>query len=149
MHRETTINSPSASEQLRSLAYASTVSGPVSENDLLRLVASAQRFNASVSVTGLLIYDDQGFLQTIEGPHSAVSQVFERIEADRTHMDIKVFVDEAIMSRLYPDWAMLNAHEHSAKTIQSMVQYALDFRLNDLATGQIEAATQALQRLSR
>jgi hypothetical protein len=135
-------------EQLRCLAYISTATDAVTEGDLLRLVASAQRFNASVSVSGLLIYGDQGFLQTIEGPNDAITQVFNRIVTDPAHKDIRVFVDERITRRLYPDWAMLIVTDAMALTLKSMMQYALDLRPCPLSTGQIEAATQSLQRLS-
>ena len=138
-----------SSSPLRTLAYVSVAARELTDSELLQLVYGAQRFNYSVSVTGLLIFDHEGFLQTIEGSPTAVDEVFARIRKDTLHKDITVFVDESIEKRLYPDWAMLNSMEHASGPLRSMVQYAMDSSAAQLTAGQIEAARLTLDRISR
>ncbi len=132
---------------LQTLAYVSTASHEPSESDLLGLAYGAQRFNESAGVTGLLIFDRGEFLQVIEGPESAIAEVFERIAKDSLHHDIRVFVSEPIETRFYPDWAMLNSVEHSAASLKVILQFALDNRTAATTLGQIEAAHRILSRI--
>ncbi len=134
---------------LQTLAYRSIPTNDFSGNsDILSLVINAQRFNAEVAVTGLLIFDSKGFLQTIEGPAEAVTQVFARIQSNSLHRDVHVFVNEPIAERLYPDWSMLNTAEHASDTLKFILQYALETRASTLTAGQIEAARLSVERLS-
>ncbi len=133
---------------LRTLAYTSTQAKTLSEGKIRRLVDGAQRYNAAIKVTGLLIVDHTGFLQTIEGESPAIDDVFARIQSDPTHHDIRIFVDEPITHRVYPDWSMFNTMDSSLDTIRVVLQYASENHLSRMTTGQIAAVRESLERIS-
>ena len=112
----------------------------------MALLTRAQRFNAAVHVTGLLILAKHDkFVQTIEGTVSAVSTVYERIVQDNSHKNIDVFVDESIQNRVYPDWAMLGDRDNAAPTLVTFLRYALLRQPSPFTAGQIKALSKTLE----
>ena len=53
--------------QLRSIAYISSVTRALSDEELERLLVDARSFNESVGVTGVLLYNGNSFFQYFEG----------------------------------------------------------------------------------
>jgi hypothetical protein len=133
---------------LRTLAYVSTPTRNPSEGDIRQIVDGAHRFNASVGVTGLLIVNDLGFLQTLEGTSPAIDDVFARIQRNPLHTDIRVFVDEPIAQRIYPDWSMFNTLDNSLDAIRVVLQYASENHLSLMTAGQIAAVKKSLERVT-
>ena len=112
------------------------------------LLARAQRFNATVQVTGLLLLTNNvTFLQTIEGRADAVSEVYERIVKDVSHNNIVVFADESITRRVYGDWAMMGVSEHAAPAVIEFLSYALLHEPTLFTTGQLTALTMTQSRM--
>ena len=111
---------------LRTLAYISTATRELSQDELLRVGYGAQRFNETVGVTGLLVFDSRQFAQVIEGSSEAITEVFARIEKDDLHREIRVFVDEPVHRRIYTDWAMLTSIEHGSGPVRIILQFALE-----------------------
>ena len=109
------------SESLRSLAYASDAAIDMDVVTLAELLLKAQAFNKSVDVTGLLLFTNGKFVQTIEGPSASIDLVYERIERDRQHRGVVVFQDEAIESRVYPSWAMMSNTEMENAALNSFL----------------------------
>ena len=132
---------------LRTLAYVSSATRQLGEEDLLCLAYAAQRFNTSVGVTGLLVFNCGEFAQVIEGSYDAVAEVFARIQKDDLHHEIRVFVDERVHRKLYSDWAMLTSTVDSTNALKAILQFALEKREGDVTTGQIDAARELLNRL--
>jgi hypothetical protein len=99
---------PGASSGTRviQLVYVSSALRPFTQDGLVTLLQKARARNASLGVTGLLLYRDGNFLQVLEGGDGAVRGIFRRIEADSRHADITVLLDEPITERSFPDWSM-------------------------------------------
>lgn len=73
---------------LTTLIYRSRLCKSVSAHFLERLADKAQRFNETVSVTGILLFDGDYFFQILEGPSESIDQVFLRVSADSRHTQI-------------------------------------------------------------
>lgn len=93
--------------------YTSRAVVPLDEEELDALLEGARRFNAEHGLTGMLLYyrddalENGAFMQYLEGPEEAVGRVMrERIEPDRRHRGIEVFVDEPRDGRLFDGWYM-------------------------------------------
>ena len=108
----------------------------------------AQRFNTSVGVTRLLVFDRGQFAQVIEGAHESVDKVVARIRDDALHRGIQIFIDEPIESLLFPNGSMLNSIGRSIGSLKIFLQFALDKGAADMAPGQIEATRHILDRLT-
>ncbi|WP_299052116.1 BLUF domain-containing protein [uncultured Nocardioides sp.] len=91
---------------MRSLTYVSTAAAPFRLSALHDLMVSSRARNASLDVTGMLLYAGGRFIQTLEGPADAVDGLFERIAADPRHRRVVRTLHDDVVERSFPDWSM-------------------------------------------
>jgi hypothetical protein len=70
------------------------------------ILASAQRNNSLIDVTGALIFNAGIFAQVLEGARRDIEVTFERIQRDERHGDVQVLAFEEVESRGFPSWSM-------------------------------------------
>mgnify|MGYP006272522603 CR=1 FL=1 len=92
--------------RLLRLTYASRAAEGLSRADLSRIAREAQRRNATLGVTGLLLYVDGDFLQVLEGPGAAVERLYEMIEKDPRNKWVTRLSTERVLRRAFEDWSM-------------------------------------------
>ena len=91
---------------LHRLLYVSTAD-PDMRNDVLEhLLETAERRNAALNITGLLVFTGTHFMQLLEGPKDAVEAVFDMICQDRRHNAIARLIAEPVEERSCPNWSM-------------------------------------------
>lgn len=90
------------------LVYNSiAVPGDMPEPELERILSSARRKNASLGVTGVLLYRKGEFVQLLEGEREAVEHVYyERIARDPRHVALSLNWEQTIPQRSFADWSM-------------------------------------------
>jgi Sensors of blue-light using FAD len=93
-------------KELKTLVYASTAHSWVSEFDLKTMLHKSRDYNKGHGLTGVLIYEDGSFLQTIEGPPEEVDLVFDRISKSQKHYNIQLILEAPILARSFPNWSM-------------------------------------------
>ena len=91
---------------LRCIAYISSTSHTLSDDDLEGLLVDARSFNESVKVTGVLLYNGGAFFQYFEGDTDACKDVFQRIRDSSRHHSIQILVDREIHARQFSSWSM-------------------------------------------
>ena len=89
-----------------SVVYVSTAAVPFSDEALLALLEQSRTNNTRLALTGMLLYKDGQFMQALEGPDDAVRGLYEIIERDPRHKDVRALMIEPIAERHFPDWAM-------------------------------------------
>lgn len=89
-----------------SLTFLSSAVSTMNEQQLVELVTSIRPKNEARGVTGVMLYADGHFIETIEGPEDAVEAAFARIAVDPRHHTIHVALREQIDERAFPDWSM-------------------------------------------
>lgn len=89
-----------------SLTYLSTAVVRFNENQLTELLATSRKNNRAAGLTGMLLYADGHFIQTLEGPQDAVNDTVARIRADTRHRDIYPVLQEDIQTRAFGEWSM-------------------------------------------
>ena len=89
-----------------SLTYLSLATAPLSQAQLEDLLAVSRDKNAASGVTGLLLYADQQFIQTLEGDPDDVEATMRRIRADPRHRGVDITLVEDIETRFFPEWSM-------------------------------------------
>ena len=89
-----------------SLTYLSSATQKPDADELERLLRSVRVKNEALGITGLLLYADGNYVQTLEGPGDVVDAAFGRIVADPRHRGVFVAWREEIEEREYPDWSM-------------------------------------------
>lgn len=70
------------------------------------LVSRAAARNKAANVTGMLLADEASFIQILEGPRGAVSQLFMEIGRDGRHRGINLVEMTEIAAPSYPRWGM-------------------------------------------
>ena len=70
------------------------------------ILASAQRNNSQLFVTGALIFNSGIFAQVLEGSRRDIELTFERIQRDARHSDVEVLAFEEVQNRQFPSWSM-------------------------------------------
>ncbi|WP_256489305.1 BLUF domain-containing protein [Pleionea sp. CnH1-48] len=88
------------------LIYTSVANMKFDDKSLIRLLNIARSRNQGYGITGMLIYYNQEFIQLLEGPKTAVEQVFPLIRDDDKHRTINVVYEGDIQSRAFANWSM-------------------------------------------
>jgi hypothetical protein len=91
---------------LRRVVYVSKAASEMSDFQLQMLASRASVRNATVGITGLLVYGAGWFIQTIEGPKTSIDLVLNRIYRDNRHHEIEVLLDSEVRERMFRSWTM-------------------------------------------
>jgi hypothetical protein len=102
-----TLARPPLVTDLRNVLYCSHCTSLMNEDELPRILATAQEHNKRKGITGLLVYGGGMFLQWLEGPPDRVEALMDRLSRDPRHETIvRLQVLDGLKERLYPTWAM-------------------------------------------
>ena len=88
------------------VTYLSRASAPLSADDLLQLLQQCHQNNTAKGLTGMLLFGNDTFLQSIEGDKSVVEPLIERIAQDPRHQNVKILRRDEISERQFSDWSM-------------------------------------------
>ena len=100
---------------LYQIVYTSTACESFSRTDLMELLQGSVQRNTRAGITGLLLYYDGTFMQTLEGEEPVVIALFAKISRDPRHHHVIPLIHGPINRRDFFDSAMafrdLNAPE--------------------------------------
>ena|ERR1700761_465952 len=124
---------------MKQIIYISVSAHPMSEDELVDILQAARKKNASMDITGVLLYSGGTFIQVLEGPGAHVNRVFESIEKDLRHKNIIKLVDKVESKRNFGDWTMGFATANPEKTEELIgyirsIDHLLDNDLNNSAS---------------
>jgi len=88
------------------VSYLSRESSPFTPRALLDLLEQCRRNNPRWGLTGMLLYGNGTFLQTVEGEQQAVEALIDRIASDPRHTDFRILRREEVSVRRHADWSM-------------------------------------------
>lgn len=91
---------------LYELLYTSIASSNPSRKDLTALLEQSRNRNATLDITGCLIFHRGEFMQLLEGPKNAVEAVYADIRKDIRHYRVNTFWEGPIQRRSHSDWSM-------------------------------------------
>jgi blue light- and temperature-responsive anti-repressor len=89
------------------LTYKSVATAKPSAQDLEILAARARARNRSLGITGMLLFEDGCFLQSLEGPQRSLSALWASIKRDVRHNHIEVLSEHIATARLFSGWDLL------------------------------------------
>ena len=128
------------------LIYASAATVEFSNEDLRQLLKIARQNNHSLDISGMLVFHEGSFLQILEGDDTSVLGLFDKIEQDERHDNVKMLLRSEIEKRSFGDWKMgfCNASGNSALPDQGFIDF---FRSGDVFhESEADQAKQALMR---
>lgn len=82
-------------------ASESCLSISAAQSEVVNLVKAAQRRNATLAITGGLLFTGERFAQYVEGPAAAVRMLITSIANDVRHKNMLVIFDKRITDRLF------------------------------------------------
>jgi hypothetical protein len=88
------------------LSYVSSAATEMSPSELLKLLQQCLKNNPPLGVTGMLLYGNETFLQTIEGDDAVIDRLVEKIAKDPRHTRLQFFSRKQIERRRYSEWSM-------------------------------------------
>lgn len=74
--------------------------------DLENIVAVSKVRNREQAITGVLFYHNRKFMQLIEGEHSVLNALMNKLRGDPRHRNITIIVDETVERRGFAEWNM-------------------------------------------
>ena len=98
-----------------SLTYMSTATAPFDMEARKLLLKESRENNHAAGLSGMLLYAEGHFIQTLEGPAESVDATYRRISRDSRHRDHIVALRDDVAERMFGDWSMgfeeLDLHE--------------------------------------
>ena len=88
------------------LIYASEVSGTFGSNDIEQILVSAREKNPLQSITGMLCFNQNYFLQCVEGSRSAVNTLLRNLMNDDRHINVVILDYSELSERAFSNWSM-------------------------------------------
>jgi EAL domain-containing protein (putative c-di-GMP-specific phosphodiesterase class I) len=88
------------------LIYTSAATRHFNSEDLVALLEKSRANNANAGITGMLLFENGSFFQILEGPETAVDQVFRTISQDLRHGKVVTIIREPIAKRAFGEWTM-------------------------------------------
>ena len=88
------------------LIYVSKGTPGIGKAGLQDILAVSRRNNATMGVTGMLLYLDGQFLQVLDGERHGVDNLYQRIVADTRHSNLQVLFRGIADGALFPTWSM-------------------------------------------
>ena len=91
--------------QVRAL-YVSRAVGPQTTTVTGSILLTAQAYNQTHGISGVLCQGQGLYLQVLEGERSAINRLYARIVADARHNDVELLHYEEITVRRFAKWSM-------------------------------------------
>ena len=91
---------------LSQLVYVSDRKATCSATEIEKILVSCKKNNASLNITGVLLYSPRKFIQYLEGDSKAIMRLYETIKADPRHERTMMISYGPIIQRFFPSWHM-------------------------------------------
>jgi Sensors of blue-light using FAD len=88
------------------LIYRSRMASHLNLPEVYAIMKEARQRNEALSVTGVLLFNTQYFLQLIEGPRASVDSLYPMIERDKRHQSVERLLRREITVRTWANWSM-------------------------------------------
>lgn len=135
---------------LAHLVYVSSRKTNCTAGEIEKILAACKKNNASLDITGVLLYSKSKFIQYLEGDAKELMGLYERIKGDARHEKSVVISYGPIPTKQFPSWQM------AAKEVApNQVQFRTDISQEDkkvfthLLTGTQQPASSVLGLLKK
>ena len=91
--------------RLKQIVYVSEKSD-TSSDSLTDIYDISQRNNSESGISGCLLIGSNSYLQLLEGPDSAVENLYSKIKMDSRHKKVKKLFEQHIEEKLFSSWSM-------------------------------------------
>ena len=103
----------------------SIIAAPLQDMEVRAIVSASERNNKNNNITGFLLFDQQWFVQVLEGDEEAIRATYEKIRRDARHTDLTVLSEREVRARAFPEWSM-GAAIRSAQNADVFDRHGID-----------------------
>lgn len=132
---------------LISMTYASRANPDVSAKDFNEILQQAQVNNAANGITGMLTFNKDYFLQTIEGSRAQINRLLYSLMADQRHHDLQLIETREIKHREWSKWSM-NYASPTEENAAVYLKYSTTINFNPYLLN-ADAANDLMRELSK
>ena len=100
--------------QLKQVIYVSEMTD-TSSDSLTDIYDISQKNNSESGISGCLLIGSNSYLQLLEGPESAVENLYSKIKVDSRHKKVKKLFEQHIEEKLFSSWSMKFAPFNNVK----------------------------------
>ena len=91
--------------RLKQVIYVSEKTD-TSSDSLTHIYDVSQKNNSESGISGCLLIGSNSYLQLLEGPDSAVENLYSKIKMDSRHKKVKKLFEQHIEEKLFSSWSM-------------------------------------------
>jgi len=91
---------------LSQLVYVSNCKSNCTREEIDHILASCEKNNPSLNVTGILLYSDLKFIQLVEGEARTLMNLYVKIKMDERHSNPMMISYGPIKEKSSPSWHM-------------------------------------------
>ena len=91
---------------LERLVYQSTASHEFGSLHLFNLLPQARLRNQRLGITGHLLYFKGQFTQCVEGPPESIDQLWQSLQRDDRHHNVRLIARMPVAQRRFTEWSM-------------------------------------------
>jgi Sensors of blue-light using FAD len=88
------------------LIYASRAAGVATPQIFNEIMAQAHKHNSAHGITGVLLSNNNVYMQVLEGGRAAVNRLYGNIGRDKRNTDVSLLHYEEVAERSFVNWAM-------------------------------------------
>jgi len=88
------------------LTYISRAVKGIDSTELKKILDQAQENNQLNGITGMLVFNKNFFLQTVEGSRVIINDLLNAIVLDERHYDVQIVEAVEVDERIWGDWSM-------------------------------------------
>lgn len=121
-------------DKIFQLVYISAANKEFTEQELQELLETARVNNESLDVSGMLLFHQGSFIQALEGPKSAVEDLYNKISEDQRHTETQVLFRGELEERNFESWSMgfYRSAQSATENLEGFHQFLKSgFRNND------------------
>jgi hypothetical protein len=84
----------------------STAEKNVDYDEILNILTHSWKYNHNSYISGMLLSDNNHFMQIVQGPIATIDKLYARISNDPRHTDIKLLGEELLHERNCTGWGI-------------------------------------------
>ncbi len=124
---------------LQELIYTSVSSAEDDSDGVKNILDASERNNVTTSITGLLMFDGQRYIQVLEGETQDVDTLYEVIAQDPRHAQLELLHKGGMSRRSFRNWRM--AYEALppgllGELAENMAVYSMELNGRELEAGE-------------
>lgn len=90
----------------KSLIYVSKAAKNVDYDEILNILTHSWKYNHNSYISGMLIHDNNHFMQIIQGPIATIDKLYARISKDQRHSKVQLIGEELLHTRNCTGWGI-------------------------------------------